>query len=663
MDATTTAVSLAAISGLAAYINGKYHVAQDLKVLGFKRRAGRYYAGLGMSTPLVPIINRCFPASHGTYQKISLTVRIVKNRRQCLWYCFAPHVPKYSNDLCIWSREKTYTWEQVHDRAVQWAHFFLANGVKPGDMVATYLMNSADFMVIWLGLFCIGCAPAHLNYNLKGEGLIHCLRIAGVKMVLVDGESESAVRFEACRKRVEKELDVKPFTVDESLLEKVYSGSTDVPGDEYRQNVIGTDPTCLLYTSGTTGLPKAGKFMISRSHERGNPQNLSFDQRSGPSGDRWYCCMPLFHGTGGISLMAALTAGMSVAVGRKFSVSTFWDDIHDSQATMFVYVGEAARYLLMAPPHPRELDHRLRAMYGNGLRPDVWNRFKDRFNVPEVLEFFNSTEGVLGMIIHSKNSFTATCVGQHGAIIRRALKDVYVPVPIDPGTGELLRDKATGFVKRNSYEEGGEILVGVPSEAAFSGYYNNPEATAKKFERDVFKKGDLYYRSGDALRRDSDGRWFFLDRLGDTFRWKSENVSTAEVAEGFGQYPGVGEAIVYGTLVPRHDGRAGCVALRLADGCSPETFDWRALLEYARSKLPRYAVPVFLRLVRGASNTDNQKQNKAPLREEGIEIDKFGSRVVGGGEDVVLWMKPGADRYVRFELKDLEGLRGGKTML
>lgn len=586
----------------------------------------------------------------------------MRTKRQSLWYSFAPHVPLYSNNLCIWSRDKTYTWQEVHDRAVQWGNFFLSQGVKPGDMVATYMMNSADFMVIWLGLFCIGCAPAHLNYNLKGEGLVHCLKVAGVKVVLVDQEEGCLERFEGVRGTVE-EMGVTAFKVGEELSSKVYQGSTQVPGDEYRENVIGTDPTCLLYTSGTTGLPKAGKFMVNRYHERGNPQNLTFDQKAGPNGDRWYCCMPLFHGTGGLAVMAGLTAGVSVAIGRKFSVSTFWDDIHDSQSTVFVYVGEAARYLLMAPPHPRERDHRLRAMYGNGMRPDVWNRFKERFNVPEVIEFFNSTEGVLAMVVHSKGPFTATTVAQHGAIIRRALNDIYVPVPIDPETGELLRDPKTGFVKRNSYNEGGEILVAVPSEQAFAGYHNNPKATAKKFERDVFKKGDLYYRSGDALRRDDDGRWYFLDRLGDTFRWKSENVSTAEVAEVLGKYPGVGEAIVYGTLVPRHDGRAGCVALRLADGVSPDTFDWKALLAYSRSKLPRYAVPIFLRLVKEASNTDNQKQNKAPLREEGMEIDKFGTKVVGGGDDVVMWMKPGEDRYVRFTMSDLEALRAGKTLL
>jgi acyl-CoA synthetase (AMP-forming)/AMP-acid ligase II len=586
----------------------------------------------------------------------------VRTKRQCLWYSFTPHVPKYANDLCVWSREKTYTWQEVHDKAVQWAHFFLEQGVKPGDMVATYLTNSADFVVIWLGLWCIGCAPAMLNYNLRGDAMIHCLKIANVKVVLVDADSECAERFEEVRGKVD-ELGVTPFTVNDSLLEKIYSGRTDVPGDEYREHVSGFDPTCLLYTSGTTGLPKAGKFMINRYHERGNPDTLPFDQTAGPGGDRWYCCMPLFHGTGGLATMAALTGGMSVAIGKKFSTSGFWDDIHDSNSSMFVYVGEAARYLLMAPPHPQERNHRLRGMYGNGMRPDVWTRFKERFNVPEVIEFFNSTEGVLAMVVHSKGPFTDTTVGHHGAIIRAALKNVYVPVSIDAETGELVRDPKTGFVKRNTYSEGGEILVGVPGEEAFAGYYNNPSATKKKFERDVFKKGDLYYRSGDALRRDDDGRWFFLDRLGDTYRWKSENVSTAEVAEAIGKYPGVGEAIVYGTLVPKHDGRAGCVALRLADGVDAKTFDWKALLEYNRSKLPRYAVPVFLRLILVGSNTDNQKQNKGPLRLEGIEIDKYGEKVPNGQEDVVLWAKPGANSYVRFTLEDLQALRDGKISI
>ncbi|KAH6024708.1 hypothetical protein HBI83_070450 [Parastagonospora nodorum] len=628
----TTAAAIAAATGAVAYLNGKYHLEQDIKMLKFRRDAAKHYEDL------------------------------VRRKLQSPWYSFEPQVARFPNELCIWSRTKTYTWQETHDRAIQWAHFFLSQGVKPGDMVATYLMNSADFLVLWLGLFAIGCAPAHLNYNLKGDALLHCLKVADVKIFVVDEEPECAERFADVKERVE-ELGVKAFTVDEALLQKVYAGPTNDPGPSYRENVVGSDPTCLLYTSGTTGLPKAGKFMVSRFHERSSREKPPLDQRAGPGGDRWYCCMPIFHGTGGLACIMCLTTGLSVAVGRKFSVSTFWDDIHDSQSTMFVYVGEAARYLLMAPPHPRERDHKLRGMYGNGMRPDVWNRFKERFGIEEVIEFFNSTEGVLAMLVQSKNDFKATAVGHHGAIIRTALRNVLVPVAIDPETGDILRDPKTGFAQRTPYNVGGEILVGVPNEEAFAGYHNNPSATAKKFVRDVFKKGDLYYRSGDALRRDDDGRWYFLDRLGDTFRWKSENVSTAEVAEVLGKYPGVAEAIVYGTLVPKHDGRAGCVSLRFADGVRPETFDWKVFLSYARSKLPRYAVPVFLRLVREGSNTDNQKQNKGPLREEGIELDKYGSKVPGGKDDVVMWMKPKEERYVRFTMEDLEKLRGGGVML
>ncbi|PSN71610.1 long-chain fatty acid transport protein 1 [Corynespora cassiicola Philippines] len=629
MAAVATA-SLAGISALGAYLDGKYHIGQDLRIKRRKKQAVKWYAGL------------------------------VAQNRLCLWYSFSPNVAKYPKDLCIWSREKQYTWQQTHDRAVQWARFFLAQGVRPGDMVATYLMNSADFLVIWLGLWCIGCAPAMLNYNLKGEGLRHCLKVSDTSICLVDTDQECQERFNAEKEKVEKELGVKTFNVDESFLNSIYSTPVDVPGDEYRAKVTGASPSCLLYTSGTTGLPKAGMYTVARYHERGNPDSLPFGQKAGPAGDRWYCCMPLFHGTGGLSAMGAITGGLSAAVGRKFSVSTFWNDIHDSEATIFVYVGEAARYLLLAPPHPLDRAHpRLRGMYGNGMRPDVWARFKERFDVPEVIEFFNSTEGVFGMAVHNVGPFTENCVGHYGALLRRELEQVYVPVAIDPETGNLQRDAQTGFVKRNSYAEGGEILVKVPSEAAFAGYYNNPSATAKKFERNVFALGDLYYRTGDALRRDDDGRWFFLDRLGDTFRWKSENVSTAEVAEVLGRYPGVGEAMVYGVLVPKHDGRAGCVAMRLQEGLNPRDFDWRSLLAYAKTHLPKYAVPVFARVVRESSKTDNQKQNKAPLREEGIDVANFGSKAAGGNDDEMFWVAPGSGVYEPFDGDAFEGLKKG----
>ena len=256
-----------------------------------------------------------------------------------------------------------------------------------------------------------------------------------------------------------------------------------------------------------------------------------------------------------INLVVSMTnvmTGVTVCVGKKFSVSKFWSDIRDSRATWFTYVGETARYLLAASPSPLDKIHSVRCMYGNGLRPDVWLKFRDRFGVPEVCEFFNSSEGVFGLVNYSRGDYLAGIVGHYGGIMRHLTKNTIVPILIDQTSGAVARDPKTGFAYRQTYEKGGEIIVAVPDTKAFAGYHNNPEATSKKFERDVFKKGDLWYRSGDALRRSADGKWFFMDRLGDTFRWKGENVSTAEVAEILGNYPGVVEANVYGVELPSH---------------------------------------------------------------------------------------------------------------
>jgi len=295
--------------------------------------------------------------------------------------------------------------------------------------------------------------------------------------------------------------------------------------------------------------------------------------------DRWYDCMPLYHGTGGVLAVQMMMIGITLCIGKKFSTTNFWHDVHDSRATWITYVGETARYLLAAPPSPLDRDHNVRAMYGNGLRPDVWIKFRERFNVPEVVEFFASSEGVFALHNYCRGDYLAAAVGHHGAINRYLNRNTIVPVLIDQVSGSIARDPKTGFAYRQPYEKGGEIIVAVPSVQTFAGYHRNPDATMKKFERDVFKKGDLWYRSGDALRRTADGRWFFMDRLGDTFRWKGENVSTAEVAEVLGNYPGVVEANVYGVALPTHDGRAGCAAIYI-DPNHQRNFDFAGLLKY-----------------------------------------------------------------------------------
>jgi len=371
--------------------------------------------------------------------------------------------------------------------------------------------------------------------------------------------------------------------------------------------------------------------------------------------------MPLYHGTGAITSSQALLCGIGIALAPKFSVSNFWTDIHDSNSTWTIYVGETARYLLNAPPHPLERAHRMRGAYGNGLRPDVWKRFQTRFNIPEIAEFFNSTEGMFGLLVHDKGDYLSACVGHHGLLFRTLLHNTYIPVAIDHDTGDLWRDPKTGLGKRMPYAEGGEMLVAVPSKDAFQGYWKAQAATNKKFATDVFKKGDIYYRSGDALRRSDDGKWFFLDRLGDTYRWKSENVATAEVAECLGRYPGVAEANVYGVLVPNHEGRAGCAALQLEPSVR-HTFDYAALLTYQKANLPKYAVPVFLRVVDASTHIHNHKQNKVPLTKEGVDPKLVGTEVPEGEADVFLW-NPRGEAYVPFRPEDWEGLLGGKARL
>jgi acyl-CoA synthetase (AMP-forming)/AMP-acid ligase II len=273
----------------------------------------------------------------------------------------------------------------------------------------------------------------------------------------------------------------------------------------------------ILYNSGSTGHPKAVSFGMGRGSLLGGNRIKNIGIQPGPGGDRYYICMPLYHGTGGVAMVSSFMAGVTTCIGKKFSTSRFWDEIRDSNSTAFVYVGETARYLLAAPPSPRDHDHKVRVMFGNGMRPEVWRRFRARFNIDTIAEFFNSTEGVFSLINISRGPFTDASVGQHGGLMRFLLRNIYVAAEIDHETGDLWRDPKTGLGRRKPLEEGGEMLVAVPAEDVFAGYWKNKAATDKKFARDLFTKGDLWYRSGDALRRDKDGRWYFMDRLGDTY--------------------------------------------------------------------------------------------------------------------------------------------------
>lgn len=383
--------------------------------------------------------------------------------------------------------------------------------------------------------------------------------------------------------------------------------------------------------------------------------------------------MPLYHSTALLmGLSNALSAGATFAISRKFSTRHFWEDVRKHGANIIQYVGETCRYLLSAPPAidpvtGENLDqkHSVRLAFGNGLRPDVWNRFKERFGIETIAEFYGATEGSFGTWNLSRNDLSMGAIGRNGSLYNLILGWSVAIVRVDHETELPYREPNTGFCCKVRPNEPGELMFRLPRKnikSRFQGYYGDEAATSKKIMTSVFSKGDVWFRTGDVVRHDAENRLFFTDRIGDTFRWKSENVSTAEVAQVLGLHPAISESNVYGVELPQHEGRAGCAAVVLQsssdlgeDGAPSEEI-LRELADHVRAELPKYALPLFLRVVKGATlqATGTNKQQKHHLRSEGVDPSRT-------GEDDVFWLKNGS--YVKFSVEDWETLKAGKVKL
>ena len=374
--------------------------------------------------------------------------------------------------------------------------------------------------------------------------------------------------------------------------------------------------------------------------------------------------MPLYHSSAAfLAFGTSLTTSNTLVLGHRFSTKTFWPEVRQSRATIIQYVGETCRYLLSAPPQldPNTGENLDRAnsvtkAFGNGLRPDVWERFKERFGIETIGEFYGATEGVSAIWNLSSNTFSSGAIGRNGTLSSLIVGAQSAIVAVDWTTELPLRSGKHNFCQLVPRGEPGELLFKVNPANVFSkfqGYFNNPSATSSKVLRDVLVKGDAYVRTGDVVRWDKEGRWWFCDRIGDTFRWKSENVSTAQVSEILGTHPKIFEANVYGVEVPHHDGRAGCAAVLFeGDVVTEEILE--GLAKHATQKLPKYSVPVFLRMVTDHMATGNNKQQKAVLRSEGVDLEKV------RGEKV-FWLREG--RYVEFRDEDWKGLSAGRVKL
>jgi acyl-CoA synthetase (AMP-forming)/AMP-acid ligase II len=373
--------------------------------------------------------------------------------------------------------------------------------------------------------------------------------------------------------------------------------------------------------------------------------------------------MPLYHASASIlGLLVVLNAGAAIHIGKRFSAKVFWEDCRSSSATVVQYVGETCRYLLNAPPQldlttGENLDkaNSVRMAFGNGLRPDVWNGFKERFGIETIVEFYSATEGSSASWNYSKNDFSKGAIGRHGSVGRFIVSKIWAPVVLDWETEAPWRQPATGFCQKVKPGEPGEMLFKLDESnivKGFQGYFNNKTSTDSKIVRDVFVKGDAYFRTGDMMIWDDHGRLYFTDRIGDTFRWKGENVSTNEVSEILGTHPAVQEANAYGVELPHHDGRAGCVAIVLAE--EPHEQLLSSLADHALKALPKFAVPQFLRLMKDMQITGTNKQLKHLVRQQGVDPAKTGN-------NDLYWLK--GKTYVKFSRKDWEELNGGRVKL
>jgi fatty-acyl-CoA synthase len=520
--------------------------------------------------------------------------------------------------LLFGDRRQSYAeLDAAANRVARWA---LGVGLHSGDVAALLMENRPEYLATWLGLAKVGVTTALINTNLGGRGLRHALATAEARHLVLG--SECLDRFATTADDLERPLqawiaddaergDTAPRPDGAQDLDAALAAQPDTdPGSEHREGLRSGDDLFYIYTSGTTGLPKAAHFSHLRFLSIGDLSAFALGLR--PE-DVHYCALPLYHSAGGVMLVgSALSAGATIALRRKFSASAFWDDVRRYDATCFQYIGEFCRYLMNQPERPDDRNHRVRAIIGNGLRPDIWEDFQRRFGIATVREFYGATEGNTALI-NLENK-----VGSVGRMPLRAATNARI-IRYDVDTDSHPRGP-DGLCIECGPDEAGELVGRIPNSDAvgmgrFEGY-TSKEATDKKVLRDVLKTGDAYFRSGDLLRQDRDGFYYFIDRIGDTFRWKGENVSTQEVAELLSGFEGVEMVNVYGVEVPGADGRAGMAALVLGEGAR---FDGEAFHRFAGEVLPRYAAPVFVRILSEQEVTGTFKIRKVELVREGFD--------------------------------------------
>ncbi|WP_404363991.1 long-chain-acyl-CoA synthetase [Marinobacter sp.] len=580
----------------------------------------------------LPGVFRRFPAIARGFYYYSL-----KNERKqlTLGTLIERNADRYGNRPAVLYEDRRLTYSEFNGWANRIAHYLRGQGLKKGDTIAIFLENRPELLATVTGAAKIGVVCAMLNTSQKGRVLEHSINLVSPAMIVVGKEVLDV--FEGVRTEVRLSHE-RPllFMADlntinafgeapegyTNLAEKVSAYNSDNP--TLSDPPTMGDTAVYLFTSGTTGLPKAApgshrKFVKAYGGFGLMSLNMTPD-------DVLYCTLPFYHGTALLVCWgSALAGGSAIAIRRRFSASAFWDDVRRFEATTFGYVGELCRYLLNQPPSPQDRNHSLTKMIGNGLRPSIWKAFKERFGIETVAELYASSEGNIGF----SNFFNVdNTVGFSTA--------PYKLVKFHDGTRNPVRNEK-GRMEEVAKGEPGLLIGEISKKWAFEGY-TQKEATEKSILRDAFKKGDQWFNTGDALRDIGCGHLQFVDRMGDTFRWKGENVSTTEVENIIDGSGMVDEAICYGVEIPATNGKAGMVTLVPQEG---QVFDADELFRYLNENLPAYAVPVFLRVTDSIEKTGTFKYKKVDLRNLGYSLAK-------SEDDVYAWL-PKSAGYTRLD--------------
>jgi len=561
--------------------------------------------------------------------------------------CFGARVEanalKFGQRSAIVFEGQEVTWSEFNALANQYANYLKSQGVQRGDTVSVIMENRIEFLALLVGVNKIGVTAGLINTNLTGKPLIHCITVTHSKKCIFGSEVSGAlneVKDELGLTEGEDYFEMPDGGRDttsnwaKNLAEGAASASSENP-EETSLITLG-EVALYIFTSGTTGLPKAA--VLSNRRYLTSADMAAMAGFKCTEQDRMYICLPLYHGTGlMVGAGAAMVSGASMFIRRKFSASNFLPEVRAHGCTLLVYIGELCRYLSNTEAQAGDHKNPLRSMMGNGLRPDVWLGFKKRFGISRVAEFYGASEGNVAFA----NLMNRDCtVGMTSAEV--AL------VEYDVDNDEIVRDAAGRCVPVKEGEPG--LLLGkITEDTVFEGY-TDPEATEKKIVRSALESDDAWFNSGDLMRTVDVGftlgypHYQFVDRVGDTFRWKSENVSTNEVGEIINGFDQIKFCNVYGVEIPGTDGRAGMAAVTLQDGVS--ALDVDAFSSFLRSELPAYAVPLFVRVQPDIDVTGTFKMVKGDLRKQAYDIRFF--------EDPVYALLPGSDRYAPFDLAMLE---------